>query len=115
MSLDLKTLVIIRDAARALIDHAAGLSRDSFEADREDAVGGPLRDHRHGRGDQAPLSGLASVDTPRFRGPKPLACGTASPTAFDAIKFDIVWDVVQGTLPTVLGDLDRIIAQETNP
>jgi len=33
MSLDLKTLVIIREAASALIDHAAGLARVAFEAD----------------------------------------------------------------------------------
>jgi hypothetical protein len=35
MSLDLKTLVIIRDAARALIDHEAGHARDSFARKHE--------------------------------------------------------------------------------
>lgn len=35
MNLDVKTLVIIRDATRALIDHGAGHTRESFEADRK--------------------------------------------------------------------------------
>jgi uncharacterized protein with HEPN domain len=35
MSLDLKTLVIIREAITALIDHAAGLARVAFDADRK--------------------------------------------------------------------------------
>jgi uncharacterized protein with HEPN domain len=35
MSADVRTLVIIRDAAQALIDHGTGQSRDSFELDRK--------------------------------------------------------------------------------
>jgi hypothetical protein len=35
MNLDLKTLGIVRDATRALIGHAAGHTRESFEADRK--------------------------------------------------------------------------------
>ena len=35
MNLDVKTLVIIREATSALIDHAAGRARVAFEADRK--------------------------------------------------------------------------------
>jgi len=35
--------------------------------------------------------------------------------SFDAIRFDIVWEVVEVHAPALLGDLDRIIAQETSP
>ncbi len=35
--------------------------------------------------------------------------------SFDAIKFDLVWRVVQDDGPALLAFLDRIIALESNP
>ncbi len=35
--------------------------------------------------------------------------------SFDAIKFDLVWRVVQDDGPALLASLDRIIALESNP
>jgi uncharacterized protein with HEPN domain len=35
--------------------------------------------------------------------------------SFDAINFDIAWEVIRVHAPAVLADLDRIIAQEPSP
>ena len=35
--------------------------------------------------------------------------------SFDAIRFDIVWDVIQVHAPALLDDLDRVIALEVTP
>jgi hypothetical protein len=100
MSLDLKTLVIIRDAARALIDHATGLARVHFESDRKTRsailfeiilIGEGIKrllPDLLGRYPKVPWSEVVgmrscltcSADTPKFRGPKSLACVTVLPT-----------------------------------
>ena len=79
MSLDLKTLVIIRDAVRALIDHAAGLARVHFESDRKTDRRSSSRSFSSARGSSASRL-TCSADTPKFRGPKSLACVTVLPT-----------------------------------
>ena len=114
MSLDLKALVFLRDAARAVIDHAVGQTRDSFEAERKTRsavlfeiilIGGRIKRLSSGLLGRYP------------EGPWFQAVGMRDRLAhsFDAIRFDIVWDVVQVHAPPLLGDLDRIIALETDP
>jgi uncharacterized protein with HEPN domain len=114
MSLDLKTLVIIRDAARALIDHAAGHAREAFEGDRKTRSAVLFEIILMGEGVKRLSPDLLS------RYPKVSWSGVVGMRdriahSFDAIRFDIVWDVVQVHAPALLGDLERIIAQETTP
>ena len=114
MSLDLKTLVIIRDAARALIDHAAGHARDSFEADRKTRSAVLFEIILIGEGIKR-LSPDLLGRYPEVPWSAVVGMRNRLAHSFDAISFDIVWDVVQAHAPALLGDLDRIIAQETNP
>ncbi len=96
--LDLKTLVIIRDAARALIDHVAGYTRDSFESDRKTRSAVLFEIILIGEGVKR-LSPDLLGHILRFPGPKSLACETASPTRSTPSGYDIVWDVVQAHAP----------------
>jgi uncharacterized protein with HEPN domain len=114
MSFDLKNLVIIREAAIALIDHAAGLARAAFDADRKSRSAVLFEIIMIGEG----IKRLS----PDLLGRYPLVpwsevVGMRDRVAhsFNAIRFDIVWDVIQVHAPALLGELDRIIAQETNP
>ena len=79
MSLDLKTLVIIRDAARSLIDYASGLARVHFESDRKTRSTILFEIILIDEGISASRL-TCSADTPKFRGPKSLACVTVLPT-----------------------------------
>jgi uncharacterized protein with HEPN domain len=114
MSFDLKTLVIIRDAARALIDHAAGLSRTSFEADRKTRSAVLFEIILIGEGIKR-LSPDPLGRYPKVAWSEAVGMRDRVAHSFDAIRFDIVWDVVKVHAPTLLSDLDQIIAQETNP
>ena len=94
MSLDLKTLTIIRDAARALIDHAAGLTRVHFESDRKTRSAVLFEIILIGEG----IKRLSPDLLGRYsKVPWSEVVGMRDRVAhsFDAIRFDIVWDVVE--------------------
>jgi len=114
MNLDLKTLVIIRDATRALIDHAAGHTRASFEADRKTRSAILFEIVLQGEG--------VKRLSPEFRDRYPevpwsqiAGMRDRLVHSFDSIRFDIVWDVAQVHAPGVLAALDQIIAKEPLP
>jgi len=111
MSLDLKTLVIIRDAARALIDHAAGLARVHFESDRKTRSAVLFEIILIGEGIKR-LSPDLLGRYPKVPWSEVVGMRDRVAHSFDAIRFDMVWDVVEVHAPALLGDLDRIIAQE---
>jgi uncharacterized protein with HEPN domain len=111
---DLKSLVIIRDATRAMIDHAAGYDRTSFVVDRKT---------RSAVLCEIVLQGEAVKRlTPAFRDRHPTVpwaqiAGMRDRLvhSFDAIDFEIVWNVAQIIALGLLVELDRIIALESNP
>jgi uncharacterized protein with HEPN domain len=114
MNLDLRTLVIIREATRALIDHAEGHTRESFDADRKtrSAVlfevviqGEGVKRLSPGFRDRYPEVPWAQIAGMRDR----------IVHSFDTIKFDIVWEVTQVHAASVLTVLDQIIAKEPGP
>jgi uncharacterized protein with HEPN domain len=114
MNPDLKTLVIVRDAARALIDHAGGFSRVSFEGDRKTRSAVLFEIILIGEGIKR-LSPDLLGRYPKVSWSEAVGMRDRLAHSFDAIRFDIVWEVVQVHAPAMLGDLDRIIAQETPP
>src|SRR5271157_1373102 len=114
MSPDLKTLVILRDAARALMDHAAGQTRDSFEADRKTRSAVLFEIILMGEAIKR-LSPDLLGRYPKVPWSEVVGMRDRVAHSFDAIRFDIVWEVVEVHAPALLGDLDRIIAQETSP
>ena len=114
MNLDLKTLVIIREATSALIDHAAGLARVAFEADRKTRSAVLFEIIIIGEGIKR-LSPALLGRHPQVRWSEVVGMRDRVAHSFDAVRFDIVWDVIQVHAPALLGDLDRIIALETNP
>ncbi|HKM52686.1 MAG TPA: HepT-like ribonuclease domain-containing protein [Isosphaeraceae bacterium] len=114
MSPDLKTLVILRDAARALIDHAAGHTRDSFEADRKTRSAVLFEIILMGEAIKR-LSPDLLARYPEVPWSQVVRMRDRLAHSFDTIRFDIVWDVIQVHASALLGDLDRILAQEANP
>jgi uncharacterized protein with HEPN domain len=114
MNLDLKTLVIIREATQAMIDHASGHDRPSFEAERKSRSAVLFEIVIQGEGVKR-----LSLDL-RNRHPAVAWAQIAGMRdrlvhSFDLIDFDIVWNVAQIIAPGLLGSLDRIIAQESTP
>jgi len=114
MNLDLKTLVIIRDATRALIDHGSGHTRESFETDRKSRSAILFEIVLLGEG--------AKRFSPEFRARYPdvpwsqiAAMRDRLVHSFDTINFDIVWEVVNVHAPGVLTRLEEIIAKELRP
>jgi uncharacterized protein with HEPN domain len=114
MNLDLKNLVIIRDATRALIDHGSGHDRMSFEADRKTRSAVLFEIVIQGEGVKRLSLGLRdrhpTVPWTQIAGMRDRIVHS-----FDAIDFDIVWGVARTIAPGLLVDLDQIIAQESNP
>jgi uncharacterized protein with HEPN domain len=112
MSLDLKTLVTIREATKAMIDHASGHDRLSFEVERKSRSAVLFEIVIQGEGVKR-----LSLDL-RDRHPSVAWTQIAGMRdrlvhSFDVIDFDIVWDVAQTIAPGLLVDLDRIIAEES--
>jgi uncharacterized protein with HEPN domain len=114
MSLDLKTLVIIREAITALIDHAAGLARAALDADRKTRSAVLFEIIIIGEGIKR-LSPDLLGRYPQVPWSEVVGMRDRHAHSFDAIRFDIVWDVIQLHAPALLGDLDRVIALEVTP
>jgi uncharacterized protein with HEPN domain len=111
MNPDQQTLVIIREATRALIEHAAGHTRESFDADRKSRSAVLFEIVLQGEGAKR-LSGGFRDRNPEIPWSQIAGMRDRIVHSFDAISFDIVWEVVQVHAPAVLSDLDRIIATE---
>ncbi len=114
MNPELKALSIIREAARALIHHADGHTRDSFEADRKTRSAVLFELILIGEGAKR-LSPDLLGRYPEVPWSQVVGMRDRLAHSFDAIKFDLVWRVVRDDGPTFLASLDRIIALESNP
>jgi uncharacterized protein with HEPN domain len=114
MSPDLKTLAIIREATRAMIDHASGHDRVSFQSERKSRSAVLFEIVIQGEGVKR-----LSLDLRNRHPTVPWAqiAGMRDRLvhSFDAIDFDIVWDVAHILAPSLLGELDGVIAQESKP
>jgi len=114
MNLDLDTLSIIREAARALIHHAAGFTRESFEADRKTRSAVLFEIILIGEGVRRLSPDFIGRD-PEVSWSEVVGMRDRVAHSFDAIKFDLIWRVVQNDGPALLAFLDRILALESNP
>ena len=112
MGLDLKALVMIQEAAAAVIGHASGHDRRSFELERKSRSAVLFEIVIQGEGVKR-----LSLDVRKRHLSVPWAeiAGMRDRIvhSFDVIDFDIVWDVAQTIAPSLLVDLDRVIADES--
>ena len=114
MNLDLKTLAVIREATRALIDHGAGHSRESFERDRKSRSAILFEIVVLGEGAKR-LSPAFRERHPEVPWSQIAGMRDRVVHSFDTTNFDIVWTVVRVHAPEVLTALEEIIAKESNP
>jgi uncharacterized protein with HEPN domain len=114
MNSDLETLNAIREAAGALIDHAAGVDREAFDADRKTRSAVLFEIILIGEGVNR-LSSDLLASYPDIPWSAMVAMRNRVAHSFSALRFDIVWQVVRVHAPVLLADLDRIIAREPTP
>ena len=111
MNPDHKTLAVIHEATRALIDHGVEHTRESFELDRKTRSAILFEIVLLGEG--------AKRFSPEFRSRHPevpwsLMAGMRDRLvhSFDTVNFDVVWEVVRVQSPEVLGAIEKFIVKE---
>jgi len=114
MSPDLETLGIVREAAAALIDHASGVNRATFDRDRKTRSAVLFEIILIGEGVNR-LSPEVLGKYPQVPWSEVVGMRNRVAHSFSAVRFDIVWDVVRVHAPALLASLDRIIARESAP
>ena len=114
MSPDLKILVIMREATRALMSHALGQTRESFEADRKTRSAILFEIVLQGEGAKRLTAGFRDGH-PEVPWSQIAGMRDRIVHSFDAINLDIARDVVKIHAPAVLASLDQIIAEEPPP
>jgi uncharacterized protein with HEPN domain len=114
MNLDLDTLGHIRDATRAMMDHISGHDRTSFEADRKTRSAVLYEIVIQGEGVKR-LSSDFRDRHPTVPWSQMAGMRDRIVHSFDEIDFDLAWNVARSVAPGLLADLDRSIAQESNP
>jgi uncharacterized protein with HEPN domain len=104
----------MREAAWALIDHVAGQTRESFETERKTRSAVLFEIVVLGEGVKRLSLDLRSrypaVPWGRISGMRDRLVHS-----FDQVDFDLVWNVTQIHVSSLLNELDQIIAQETPP